>query len=250
MLFDLAPGAGHRADPLAGRRGSVIVTKRHPPGRANGIRPPAQPKPVFIRDLPPLVEMTKVALNLVWATPPEWAAFILDNFDDFLVDHANCERKASALAMSFVVKYPNRTEMLEPLIALAQEELEHFRQVYALMAQRGLQIAADERDPYVNAMLKLCRHTPPERFIDRMLTASIVECRGAERFRLIHEALSDPTLKAFYRDLWAAEAKHGNLFAALLLPYFDSSVIMSRLAELTELEAEIIQDLPWRHSLH
>lgn len=194
--------------------------------------------------------MSKVTLDLAWRTDPAWADTIVAHFDAFLVDHANCERKASALAMSFVVKYADRTPIIQPLIDLAREELAHFDQVYRLMAARGLTIGDDTPDPYVNALLGLCRHGRAQRYVDRMLTASIVETRGAERFRLIHEALGEPGLKAFYRDLWASEARHGNLFVQLLLLDNPADEVHGRLAELVQAEAEIAAALPWRPSLH
>lgn len=194
--------------------------------------------------------MSKVSLDLASSTDPEWAHYILENFDEFLIDHANAERKASALAMSFVIKYSDRTRILPALIELAKEELEHFQQVYALMEKRGLKLVADSKDPYVNALIDLCRTGREERFLDRLLVSSIVECRGAERFRLIHEALQDPELKKFYLDLWAAEARHGNLFAEWALEYFPDEVVYPRLEELLAREAEIVANLPWRPSLH
>lgn len=194
--------------------------------------------------------MSKVTLNLTWRTEPAWAEFVLERFEPFLVDHANCERKASALALSFVAKYSDRLEMIPPLIDLAREELEHFRQVYALMEQRGLRLASDSKDPYVNDLIALCRTRPRERFLDRMLVASLIETRGAERFRLLSEALQEPGLSAFYRTLWACEAKHGNLFAGLALNYFPEDELYGRLAELTKKEGEIAAAAPWRASLH
>ena len=194
--------------------------------------------------------MSKVTLELAWPTPPEWAAYILDNFDAFLIDHANCERKASALAMSFAVKYSDRVEMIPALIELAREELEHFEQVYAVMQARGLRLAPDNKDPYVNALVALCRSHRRERFLDRMLVSSIVETRGAERFRLIYEALRDAELKRLYRSLWACEAKHGNLFVNLALPYFPEEELYARLEELMRAEGEIAKNMEWRPSLH
>ena len=194
--------------------------------------------------------MSKVSLNLASTTDPQWARYILDNFDEFLIDHANAERKASALAMSFVIKYSDRTRILPDLIELAKEELEHFQQVYAWMEKRGLTLAPDSKDPYVNALIELCRSGREERFLDRLLVSSIVECRGAERFRLIHEVLEEPELKKFYLDLWAAEAKHGNIFAEMALEYFPPEVVYPRLDELLAREAEILANLPWRPSLH
>lgn len=194
--------------------------------------------------------MSKLTLDLTWATPPEWASYILENFDEFLIDHANCERKASALAMSFVVRYADRVEMIPALIELAREELEHFEQVYTVMEARGLRLAPDTKDPYVNALIALCRSRGPERFLDRMLVSSIVETRGAERFRLIHEALQDPQLKGLYQSLWACEAKHGNLFVNMALKYFPEQELYDRLEELLRAEGEITRNLEWRPSLH
>src|SRR5207249_11705107 len=61
----------------------------------------------------------------------------------FLQDHADCERKASAMAMSFVAKYPDRVEIIPELIETGVEELEHFQQVYARMEKRGIPLAKE-----------------------------------------------------------------------------------------------------------
>lgn len=184
------------------------------------------------------------------ATDPDWVQVILDDFDEFLQDHANCERKASALAMSLVVKHPDRLLIVPALIAVAQEELEHFRQVYELMRLRGLALVKDTQDPYVNQLGACLRHGREQRFVDRLLVSSLIECRGAERFGIISQALSDPELQAFYEDLWKAEAKHGHQFVDMALKYFEPDLVYARLGELAEAEAEIIQKLEWRASLH
>ncbi|MEL7341532.1 MAG: tRNA isopentenyl-2-thiomethyl-A-37 hydroxylase MiaE, partial [Bacteroidota bacterium] len=54
----------------------------------------------------------KLSADLVVASPPAWIKAVLEDFDTFLQDHANCERKASAMAMSFVAKYPDRLEII------------------------------------------------------------------------------------------------------------------------------------------
>lgn len=194
--------------------------------------------------------MEKITFELAWPTDPAWAQFIVERFDPFLVDHANCERKASALAMSFVVKYADRGELIHPLIDLAREELEHFKKVYVLMEERGLRLAPDTKDPYANDLLAVCRSRRDERFLDRMLVASIIETRGAERFRLISEALEDDGLKKFYRALCASEARHGTLFAELALNYFPLEELTGRLEELTRHEAAIASAAPWRAAIH
>ena len=85
----------------------------------------------------------KLSLDLTAATRPEWVPTVLADFPAFLQDHADCERKASAMAMSFVAKYPDRVEIIPELIETGVEELEHFQQVYAHMARRGLRLARE-----------------------------------------------------------------------------------------------------------
>ena len=194
--------------------------------------------------------MTRKSIDLLLATPPEWAETVLADFDTFLLDHANCERKASALAMSLVVKYPDRRNILAGLIDLAQEELQHFREVFEILAQRGLSLAKDEPDPYVNQLLGVARHGRDERFMDRMLISSVVECRGAERFGILARMLEDGPLKLFYDRLAKSETKHGHQFVHLALKQCDENAVFARLEELMKLEAAIVENLAVRPALH
>lgn len=89
-----------------------------------------------------------------------------------------------------------------------------------------------------------------ERFLDRLLVASVVETRGAERFRMVAEAQSEPELIRFYKNLWTSEAKHGHLFVKMALLYFDEKTVYSRLRWWVKEEAEIIDNLPIRSALH
>ena len=108
-----------------------------------------------------------------------------------------------------------------------------------------------KEDPYIKALLELCRTDPPNRFLDRLLLASIIECRGAERFRIVWAALeNDAELKEFYHQLWVSEAKHGNIFVKMALNYFDEQQVYLRLTELNEAEGKIVQTLQLRAALH
>ena len=118
------------------------------------------------------------------------------------------------------------------------------------MYRRGVALAKDIRDPYVNALMALMRHGREERFVDRMLVSSIVECRGAERFGIIAENLQDAELRDFYHALWKCELKHGHQFIDMVLKYIDGDVVYARLDELAAREAEILRGLEWRPSLH
>jgi tRNA-(ms[2]io[6]A)-hydroxylase len=194
--------------------------------------------------------MSKNFTELLSVTSAEWITTALADFDAFLVDHASCERKANAMLMSMIIKYPDRLNFIPRLIELAQEELEHFAEAYALMAQRGLQLGKDTPDPYVNQLLAAARHGRDERFIDRMLIAAVIESRGAERFRLIAENISDPELANFYSKLWKAEVKHAHIFVLLLNQEYDPDMIRARHQELLELEAKIVEGLELRAALH
>ncbi|UXX78196.1 tRNA-(ms[2]io[6]A)-hydroxylase [Reichenbachiella carrageenanivorans] len=193
----------------------------------------------------------QLRVPLCYDSSPEWVATVLNDFDAFLQDHADCERKASSMAMSFVAKFPDRLEIIPELIDTAVEELEHFRSVYQVMQKRGIQLNHEIReDKYVKQLIQSCRSGREERFMDRLLLASIVENRGAERFRLIYENLPTGELKDFYRDLWASEAKHGEVFVKMALIYFNEDEVYTRLKEMNEIEGKIMEAMPLSPRLH
>jgi tRNA 2-(methylsulfanyl)-N6-isopentenyladenosine37 hydroxylase len=188
--------------------------------------------------------------RLLCSTDPLWAQTALADFNTFLQDHANCERKALAMAMSFISRYPDRAELIEAMIGLAREELDHFAQVYALMAARGVTLANDEKDPYVGSLLVHARNGRDQLLLDRLLISGVIEARGCERFQLVAEALQEKDLKQFYLDLARSEARHAGLFVRVARHYFSESTIDARLEELYQIEAEIIKQMPARAALH
>ncbi len=193
----------------------------------------------------------KLNLDIKVPSSDAWLQAVLSDFDAFLQDHADCERKASAMAMSFVAKYPDRVEIIPELIETAIEELEHFQRVYDLLAARGRQLLHSiGEDPYAKALVKQCHSGKIERFLDRLLIASVMETRGAERFRLVAEAMDEAELKRFYKELWTSEAKHGHIFVKMALNYFDHAQVYARLDWWLDREAEIIENLPLRPALH
>jgi tRNA-(ms[2]io[6]A)-hydroxylase len=189
-------------------------------------------------------------LALRLPTPPGWLEAVLGDFDAFLVDHAACERKASATGMAFVVRYPDRRELLEPLIAFAREELEHFHRVYRLIEARGLQLGPDQKDEYVGRLRALCRSGAEHHLLDRLLVAGIIEARGCERFGLVGEALPPGELKDFYRDITRSESRHHALFVTLARRSFGDELVRARLDELLDAEAAIVTKLPLCAAVH
>ena len=193
----------------------------------------------------------KLSLDVALPSSREWVETVLHDFNFFLQDHADCERKASAMAMSMVAKYPDRSEIISDLIETAIEELDHFNQVYTIMKERGIPLPSSmQEDPYIKALMSLMKTPVLQRFLDRLLVGSLVEMRGAERFKMIEENLSDPDLKKFYKMLWTSEAKHGNIYVKMALNYFSHDEVYHRLHWWVEKEAEIISGLPLRPALH
>ncbi len=193
----------------------------------------------------------KLSIDLKSSSSQEWLDAVMADFPSFLRDHADCERKASSLSMSLVAKYHDRVAIVPELIKTALEELEHFQQVYQVMQKIGVQLNHEiGKDQYAVALVSLCRPAIEDRFMDRLILGSIMECRGAERFKMVSDALPAGELKEFYKMLWTTEAKHGNIFVKFALEYFDEKKVYERLEELMIAEAEILQELPIKAALH
>ena len=79
----------------------------------------------------------KYSIDLTYETPREWAVNAIKDMDALLQDHADNERKVSAMALGIVAKCPDRTKWIPHLIETAIEELEHFEGVYKFMEKRG-----------------------------------------------------------------------------------------------------------------
>jgi len=189
-------------------------------------------------------------MELKRSTSSLWVDCVLQNFDTFLADHASCERKASAVGMSFVVRYPDRTDLIDPMIIFAREELEHFHQVVRLMQKRSVALPPDEADPYVNALMKEVRFGREERFLDRLLVSGVIEARGTERLALLSVSLEDPELKLFYQRLAKAEQQHLHLFHRLAKKFFSEDLVQSRLNFWLDWEASVLEALPIRPAVH
>jgi len=187
---------------------------------------------------------------LAFHTPKEWVDAVLADFDTFLYDHASAEKKASGMAINMISHYPDRTELVNIMAELAIEELSHYREVIKLIHARGLQLQGDTKDPYVGEFRKAMRKGKAEYFLDRLLIGGIIEARGAERFGLVGEHLEEGKLKRFYKAIAKSEERHHEVFFELACTYFDKTEVEQRLAELSEIEAQICAALPIRAALH
>lgn len=192
--------------------------------------------------------MDEITLHI--ATSPDWLPLALARFDDVLIDHAHCEKKAAANALSLLQAYPLVKGLPAQMARLAREESAHLAKVLQIMETRGLTLTVDRGDPYAQALQKLMRNPAHERQVDRFLVAGIIESRSAERLELLHAGLTDDSLKRFYGELATSEDGHQRLFLRLAHEVAPAEVVSKRLNELLTAEAELIRTLPLRAAIH
>ena len=191
-------------------------------------------------------------LHLKLPTDPRWVNIVEKNIEDILTDHAYCEQKAASAAISFIVGFPDYTELVSEMSDLAQEEMSHFTMVHDIMKERGLTLGRERKDVYVN---KLRFYFPKggsrlESLINRLLVAALVEARSCERFRLLSEELEDKKLARFYKKLMISEAGHYTMFLNFARQYGDRKVVDAKWQELLDFEASIMKDLSSSETMH
>ncbi len=190
-------------------------------------------------------------VELAARTDPRWLPLALERFDEVLRDHAHCEKKAAAQALSLLAAWPGHAVLVQRMARLAQEELQHFRQVYDRLLARGLTLGRDHGDPYARALRAEVRHRHERtRLTDLLLVGALIEARSHERLALLAGGLAEPELRRFYEALATAEAGHARLFVGLAEEYEEPAAVAARLGELTAREAEIVAGLPLAPRIH
>ncbi|MFZ5446783.1 MAG: tRNA-(ms[2]io[6]A)-hydroxylase [Myxococcota bacterium] len=189
-------------------------------------------------------------MTLQQATDPAWLELAVARFDEVLIDHAHCEKKAAANALSLLQAYPTVKGLPAQMARLAREEAAHLARVLQIMEARGLTLGVDRGDPYAQGLQKLMRNPAHERQLDRFLVAGIIESRSCERLELLARGLTDPALQKFYDELAKSEDGHQRLFLRLAAEIADEAVVLRRLDELLAAEAELIRTLPIRAAVH
>ena len=192
-------------------------------------------------------------LGLKLPTDPRWVNIVEKNISEILTDHAYCEQKAANSAISLIIGYPDINELVTAMIALAQEEMSHFKMVHELMLKRGLKLGRERKDDYVR---KLQTHFPKggsreTHLVHKLLIAGLIEARSCERFRLLSEELEDVELRKFYRKLMISEAHHYTLFLKLARKYAPNEVNIERKWQsLLDFEADLMKELGSQETIH
>ena len=99
-------------------------------------------------------------------TPGSWVDAALQALPDLVVDHANCEKKAAATAMSLMNRYPDHESIVRRMSPLAREELRHFEQVTRLMKKAGMQWRHVCASRYAAGLRERVADREPERLVD------------------------------------------------------------------------------------
>ncbi len=191
-------------------------------------------------------------LGLKLPTDPRWVQLVESNIDEILTDHAWCEQKAATNCISLIISNPERTEMVETLIKIAQEELSHFEMVHDKIKAKGKVLGQERKDDYVNELYKFMKRGEGREMalIDRLLFAAMIEARSCERFRVLSENIKDEDLRKFYRELMISEAGHYTVFIGFAKKYSGSIDVDKRWEEWLEYEAKVIAGYGKKETIH
>lgn len=191
-------------------------------------------------------------LGLKLPTDPRWANIAEKNIEEILTDHAYCEQKAASTAISLIVGYPEKSELVDKMTALAREEMGHFQMVHNRIIQRGLTLGRERKDAYVGQLSTFFPKGGDRelRLIHRLLVCALIEARSCERFRVLSENLVDKELSEFYHTLMISEANHYTMFLKLARTYGKREEVDQMWQDLLEYEAEVISNLGTEGLIH
>ena len=191
-------------------------------------------------------------LGLKLPTDPRWINIAEKNIEEILIDHAFCEQKAASTAISLIVSYPEYSELVTAMAALAKEEMTHFNLVHQKLLDKGLTLGRERKDQYVHDIMDFFpknKHREAK-LIHRLLTAALIEARSCERFRVLSENLEDKELAKFYKDLMVSEANHYTMFLKFARKYGDREKVDGLWKSLLDYEAKIISKYGNKEYIH
>ena len=181
-------------------------------------------------------------LSLKSDSSQRWLKQVDEDLEEILVDHAHCEKKAAGTAMNLLFAYVDNQPLTECMTEIVNEELEHFHMVLDVLAKRNIPFRRQKPSTYGRKLNDLARKTEPERAVDRLLIASLIEARSCERFSLLQKHVADTELAEFYGGLFESEARHHTTYVKLARHFASDEAVKSRLDELADAEAKILEE--------
>ena len=195
----------------------------------------------------------KTILKLQLPTDPLWVKNVVEsNIEELLTDHAFCEQKAASNGITLIVQNPNLADLVQEMIALVQEEMEHFKRVHDIIIARGFVMGSERKDNYVNQLRKfiVVGGGRTAQLVDRLLFSAMIEARSCERFKVLSENINDDELSAFYHELMISEATHYAMFIRLAKKYCGDIDVDARWKEFLAYEAQVIQNYGKTETIH
>ena len=191
-------------------------------------------------------------LGLKLPTDPRWVNIVEKNIEEILTDHAYCEQKAASTAISIIIGFPERSELVKEMTALVREEMGHFNMVHEKIIERGWKLGRERKDEYVIELMKFFPKggSKTTHLVHKLLYAALIEARSCERFRLLSENIADKELSDFYRNLMVSEANHYTMFLSFARKYGDRQEVDKKWQQLLAYEAEIMAKLGKKETMH
>lgn len=190
-------------------------------------------------------------LGLKLPTDPRWVNIVEKNIEEILTDHAWCEQKAASNAISLCVRFPEYPDLVDEMVNICQEEMEHFGMVHEKIKERGYTLGRDRKDPYVHDLMKFFKGGNREiQMVDALLFAAMIEARSCERFRILSQEIDDEDLRGFYHDLMISEAGHYTTFLGFARKYGKNVDVEKRWQDFLSYEAEVIKKYGKSETIH
>ena len=113
-----------------------------------------------------------------------------------------------------IVKFTEKSELVEATTAIAQEELWNFDMGLQHILDRVWVLGSERKDEYVRDLQNFFPKggSRMDQLIHELFYASIIKARGCKRLKLLSDSNSDKQLQKFYKKLMIIEAHHYSLF--------------------------------------
>jgi tRNA-(ms[2]io[6]A)-hydroxylase len=190
--------------------------------------------------MPAAVDLTPVYEFLPCRTPEAWVSVAVRSLPLLMIDHANCEKKAAATAMSLMHRYTDNTALLNKMSRLAREELRHFEQVLKLMTKRGIAYESVTASRYAQGLREKVRNKDPHKLVDTLIVGALIEARSCERFAALSPHV-DKELGDFYASLLKSESRHFIDYITLAKTLASPDEVNQRLSVFSAIEQTLIE---------
>lgn len=170
------------------------------------------------------------------------------DLQEILTDHAWCEQKAATSGITFIVRYPDKQDVVTEMNALVAEEWGHFRKVLKELEKRNLKLGRQRKDLYVVQLLQLIEKggSREKQLVEQLLVNALIEARSCERFRLLSLHMNDEYFRAFYHEFMISEAGHYRMFLSLAKNHMPAEYVQNRWQFFLNEEAKIMERMELR----